>query len=113
MRISDTDLLLDHQMISVFKVIAGERAGEVFEIQNVEEQEIGLGRIQDNEFVIDDPLVARRHAQIILRGKHLFVVDLGTHNGTFLNSSRIVEHSSQLVKSGDQIKIGSTVLEII
>ena len=100
-------------MTPVFRVLEGKRAGEVFEIHNVEEQEIGLGRMNDNAFVIDDPLVARRHAQIILRGNRFFVVDLGTHNGTFLNSNRIVEHSSQLVKSGDQIKIGNTVLEII
>ena len=100
-------------MTAILKVLEGKQIGQVFEWENVPEQVLSLGRFENSSFVIDDPLVARRHAQIIMQNNRTFIEDLGTHNGTFLNSQRIVEGSLQEVKSGDLIKIGNTVLEFI
>jgi ABC-type multidrug transport system ATPase subunit len=51
---------------------------------------VRIGREEDNDVVVDDMLVSRRHAE--LRGNRLAgyeLVDLDSHNGTFVNGKRI------------------------
>ena len=68
-----------------------------------------IGRDASNDLVIDDPLVSRNHALVsLLSGKQYYVTDLGSSNGTFLNGRPITVPS--IVKSGDEIKIGSARL---
>lgn len=50
-----------------------------------------VGRDDDNEVVLEDPSISRRHAQLRLSpgGDHLTVLDLRSSNGTFLDGQRI------------------------
>jgi pSer/pThr/pTyr-binding forkhead associated (FHA) protein len=57
--------------------------------------------------VLDDPNVSRRHAQVRREGDAIFVVDLGSTNGTRVNGVPVREH--RLV-SGDVISVGTTAL---
>lgn len=50
-----------------------------------------LGRRADNDIIVDDPLVSRRHAQIRCRYGHHVVFDLGSRGGTFVNGERVAE----------------------
>lgn len=62
-----------------------------------ENQEIALnlpmviGRGSEADLVIPDGLVSRRHAEIFEQQGQLFVKDLGSLNGTFVNNQRIEE----------------------
>jgi len=62
-----------------------------------------IGRDPDNMMVLDNMAVSRHHAQIEQLGPHFYVVDLGTTNGTLLNSKRIWKKVS--LKDNDRISI--------
>jgi two-component system, cell cycle response regulator len=70
-----------------------------------------VGRMPDNEIVLDDDGVSRRHARIEPRGEPWFVMDVGSRNGTLLNE-RELDGEARLV-NGDRIKIGSTIFKYL
>ena len=84
---------------------SGPMPGKTFPI---EEGENILGRDLANEIVISDPEVSRRHARFFIRDENVFVEDLGSTNGTFLNGERI--SSPQQLRTGDVITFGESVV---
>lgn len=62
-----------------------------------------LGRRQDCDFCIPLSCVSRRHCEINLDQGKITVRDLGSRNGTLINSKRIEE---ALMNAGDVLKIG-------
>ena len=74
-------------------------------------QELQIGRSAGAEGRLgDDPEISRQHARISRDAQgQLVVEDLGSTNGTYVNTKRV---SNPLpVKRGDQIKIGAVVME--
>ncbi|WP_343716465.1 FHA domain-containing protein [Inquilinus sp.] len=69
-----------------------------------------IGRSDDCQLSLDDPLVSRRHATLDVRTDGVMLSDLGTRNGTYLNSVRINGQSE--VQDGDKITIGSAEMFI-
>src|ERR1044071_940836 len=68
-----------------------------------------LGRAKDNNIVFTSTKVSRRHALVHAQGGAEFsLVDLGSSNGTYLNSRRVV-HPMPL-QYGDVIQIGEQSL---
>ncbi|HET6809761.1 MAG TPA: FHA domain-containing protein [Acidimicrobiales bacterium] len=57
-----------------------------------------------------DSFVSSRHARVFPRGDEVWVEDLGSTNGTFVNSARI--SSPTVLRPGDRLQIGRTVLEV-
>lgn len=66
---------------------------------------VALGRVPDNDLVIDHPQASRHHAVIEKVGQTVTVTDLGSTNGTFVNGQRI--SAATTVKEGDTIQIAS------
>ncbi|MEU7069758.1 FHA domain-containing protein [Streptomyces narbonensis] len=53
---------------------------------------IRIGRAPDNDVVVADLVVSRRHAELRARPDGTYWIhDLGSHNGTFLNGRRVVD----------------------
>jgi len=67
-----------------------------------------LGRGSDCEVQVDDELVSRKHALISYCNGNFEIEDLGSSNGTFINNNLI---SSGLIRNGDLIQVGDTVLQ--
>jgi hypothetical protein len=63
----------------------------------------GIGRAATNEIFLDDVTVSRKHAQITVSGKAFHFTDLGSLNGSYINSVQSTKHHLQ---SGDEIQIG-------
>src|SRR4030095_9962933 len=59
---------------------------------------------------LDDPLVSRAHAQLLVVPDGLRLSDLGSRHGTLVNGERITE--PRLVSSGDGCSVGSTRLVV-
>lgn len=58
--------------------------------------------------------VSRRHAELRLDadGKHLNLWDLGSSNGTFINSDRLISHRPYRLRDGDQVRFGQLVMHV-
>jgi len=76
----------------------------------LEEEETTLGRDLANDIPISDPEVSRRHARFFMQNDNIFVEDLGSTNGTFLNGERI--SSPQQLRKGDVITFGESVVMV-
>ncbi len=66
-----------------------------------------IGRDADNDVVIDEPHVSGDHAKLVSRDEQVFIEDLGSTNGTFVNGNRIT--SPVVLNSGDTVQLGTTV----
>lgn len=85
-------------------VLAGSHVGEMFKI-NRGEVVIGRGRRADVRLI--DEGVSRLHAKIRVDGDRLFVDDLGSRNGTYVNGNQIKQ---QVLADGDKIQVGRTTI---
>jgi len=70
-----------------------------------EKKEVRLGRGARADLVLDDPRVSRDHALLTERTDGVFLKDLGSFNGTFVNGRRIYEVR---LSHGDVIHLGAT-----
>jgi DNA-binding NtrC family response regulator len=69
---------------------------------------IVIGRSETADLRIDDPSVSRQHACITIEGDAITLVDLGSHNGTFVNGARV--EGQQLLHANDAVTIHKTTL---
>jgi pSer/pThr/pTyr-binding forkhead associated (FHA) protein len=76
---------------------------KVIERVVTEKKRISIGRTQDNDIVLDNKGVSRRHAVLEFDGDSALVMDNESLNGTFVNSRKITE---EVLKDNDQITIG-------
>ncbi len=68
---------------------------------------LAIGRAPDNDIVLEDPQVSRRHASVERGPRGALLRDLGSGNGTFVGGRRIEQH---LLSAGDIIHIGTQEL---
>jgi FHA domain/zinc-ribbon domain len=78
----------------------GGRAGESFPIEG---ERMTIGRSPDAGVFLDDVTVSRNHALLVRRRDGLYLDDLGSLNGTYVNRRRIESHQLQ---HGDELQVG-------
>jgi diguanylate cyclase (GGDEF)-like protein len=88
--------------------IHGPELGKKYALQ---EQEFTIGREEGNHIVVDLDNVSRRHAMIIRRQGRMFVKDLGSTNGTYLNDAEVTQETP--LRSGDLIKVGGSIFKFL
>jgi pSer/pThr/pTyr-binding forkhead associated (FHA) protein len=71
-----------------------------------------VGRSSDADVPLADPEASRQHAAFQVAGGALYVTDLGSRNGTFLNGKRLASEGIEL-KVGDHVDVGNTRIEIV
>jgi ABC transport system ATP-binding/permease protein len=69
-----------------------------------------IGRASDNEVVVADLSVSRYHAELRRSPRGFEIIDLQSHNGTFVNGQRI---SAAPVADGDMIGIGPATFQLV
>ncbi|MEZ4649307.1 MAG: FHA domain-containing protein [Candidatus Eisenbacteria bacterium] len=73
------------------------------------ETRISIGRDPGSNVFLDNPGISREHAVLERKGNGLYVQDMGSANGTFLNDEQI---RRERVREGDKIRIGKFLLEL-
>ena len=93
---------------ATLRVLAPEaRRGELVPIDT----EITVGRGGGCALVLaDDQYASTVHARVFRRGNDLFVDDLESRNGTFVNGKRI--STTTKLRRGDQLQFGGTVCDV-
>lgn len=71
-----------------------------------------IGRDKVADVQIPESSVSRRHFQVRMFADGIQLVDLGSQNGTFVNSKRIDTNSTVTYKSGDVIEVGDPAVQI-
>src|SRR5690606_16728535 len=84
-------------------VIAGPNLGEMFQIGRGGD----IGRGSEAEFRLVDTEISRRPARIRRVGPEVFVEDLASTNGTFVNGEQV---TVQRLRDGDKIQVGTTTI---
>jgi pSer/pThr/pTyr-binding forkhead associated (FHA) protein len=74
------------------------------------ETPVHIGRHRDCAIRLDDDTVSRHHCQIQLEGEQLFIEDLGSANGTLVNSCRILSRTA--IVATDSVQIGDFTLKV-
>ena len=80
----------------------GHQPGEEFDLNGG----ITLGRAASSEVTVDDPFASAAHARIFPRGDFMYIEDMGSTNGTFLNGRQL--RKPEQLKVADVIRIGDT-----
>ena len=70
-----------------------------------------IGRSARNDVSIADAFASRVHAELRFEGGSVWISDLGSANGTRVNGEVI--HSVTELKSGDEVRIGETLFEVV
>ncbi len=84
------------------RLIVTDSSGGVREVE-IAKPEFTIGRQSDNDLVLFESRISRRHARIVKTPQGYLLEDAGSRHGTFVNGAMI---TSCLLKSGDQISPG-------
>ena len=87
----------------------GPRSGQVVALGGLA---VTIGRRSDNDVIVDDPSVSRRHTLIMDTAGGYVVRDLNSTNGTFVNRERLGDDEYTL-KSGDLIRVGGSEITLL
>jgi pSer/pThr/pTyr-binding forkhead associated (FHA) protein len=85
----------------------GGRSGEAFGISG---EQMRIGRSPDAEIFLDDVTVSRNHALLVRRRDGIYIDDLGSLNGTYVNRERIESHK---LTDGDEVQVGKYKLTFL
>lgn len=78
----------------------GANRGERFLLDS---PETSIGRSGENDVLLDDVTVSRKHANIRRAGERFELIDLGSLNGTYVNNNSIARAT---LTSGDEVQFG-------
>jgi two-component system, cell cycle response regulator len=95
----------DKGEVAYLIVLAGATVGEMFKVPT---GEAVIGRGKRSEIELFDEGVSRAHARILSQGDHVWVEDLGSRNGTFVNGEKV--DSKVKLADGDKIQVGRTTI---
>jgi pSer/pThr/pTyr-binding forkhead associated (FHA) protein len=71
---------------------------------------IMIGRGADCQLMLDDDYVSTRHARVVSGDNGVYIEDLGSTNGTYVNGMRITAPTTITLQ--DTVRIGKTVLKL-
>src|SRR5262249_18736069 len=88
----------------------------------IDKQSVLIGRMDphtgifpDFDLTMHDPQtkVSRKHARIFRQGEQFLIEDLGSVNGTIVNSIKLNSKSPRVLSVGDEVRLGGTVLKFM
>lgn len=69
---------------------------------------LSIGRLNDNQIVVENLAVSGHHAKIDSVGEGYLLTDLQSKNGTFVNRQKVASH---WLKNGDEVTVGKHTLQ--
>jgi hypothetical protein len=90
------------------RFISGKYQGGEFPLPD--DGEVVIGRSSELDMVLVEDMVSRRHAKISVENGNIFLEDLGSTNGSFVNGEKI---SRTKLAEGDRILIGTSIIKVV
>ncbi|MBW2458248.1 MAG: FHA domain-containing protein [Deltaproteobacteria bacterium] len=91
------------------RLLSGQNRGSEYVFDDP--MDVVVGRANVADLVLVEGMVSRRHARFALDSGKLFVNDLGSTNGTFVNGQKI--RGKRSLDEGDRVLIGTSILKVI
>ncbi len=91
----------------VLSIVQGQQTGEAAELAP---GLVMIGRGADCQLILDDDYVSTRHARVVAGETGLYIEDLGSTNGTYVNGARITAPTA--ISMSDTLRIGKTILKL-
>jgi pSer/pThr/pTyr-binding forkhead associated (FHA) protein len=90
------------------RFISGKYQGGEFPLRM--NREIIIGRSSDLDMVLVEDMVSRKHAKISTTDGEVYIQDLGSTNGTFVNGEKV---SRSRLQEGDRILVGTSIIKMV
>jgi signal transduction histidine kinase len=90
---------------ALLRAITGDLQGQVFSV----ETELVIGRSTTCGIFVPDRRISREHARVYFEQDKLFVEDLQSHNGVFVNGQRVARTE---LYNGDLIRLGMSQFSV-
>jgi Nif-specific regulatory protein len=90
-----------------FAAVVGPRQGSVIPLGK---GRTSVGRDATNEICLQSMWVSRHHCVVDRQAEGLTLIDLGSHNGTFVNGVPVKERA---LEHGDEVRIGDSVFLVL
>ena len=90
------------------RFISGKYQGGEFPLKM--DREVIIGRSSDLDMVLVEDMVSRQHAKITFSHNRVFIQDLGSTNGTFVNGEKI---KKVRLNEGDRVLIGTSIIKLV
>ena len=72
-----------------------------------------VGRLEENDIVLGDPIVSAHHARIDYDGTTYTLVDLNSRNGTFLRNTKLLPGTAEEWPPGVPVRMGKSWLRLV
>ncbi|MEP7358736.1 MAG: FHA domain-containing protein, partial [Anaerolineales bacterium] len=82
-------------------------------VYSLEQPTITIGRAADNQLVIDEASISRRHARLTVDGAQVMIEDLGSANGTTVGGQRLQPNTPTLVVGDQAVRLGDVELHFV
>jgi hypothetical protein len=82
----------------------GSQSGQTFALR---EGANTIGRAPGNDVLLPEGSVSRRHARVVVQSEGVWIEDLGSTVGTFVNGQRVTD--ATWLRSGDKVQVGDAV----
>src|SRR6266436_361485 len=93
----------------ILTVIAGPHAGTEFTFDHHDTFLVGRSRHAHFQLPEKDKYFSRIHFMMEVNPPHCRLIDMGSHNGTYVNGQRVLSGD---LRDGDQIRAGHTILRL-
>lgn len=94
----------DESLYLLEYAIEGDRTSVQLEVK--EKEVLSIGRGKGNRIVISHPSVSNFHGSLRVKDGRLWISDLGSTNGTFVNGEKILAGEIYELSSNDRVRVG-------
>lgn len=108
LRFGTAGRVADGSPVLAVQVAGGPAAGRTLPL---ERGELSIGRSADNDLVLPDAEVSRRHAVLAVTASDITIRDNGSTNGTLLDGRTLPPDGARL-RVGDVLRVGASLLAI-
>mmetsp|Transcript_6246 Transcript_6246/g.15759 ORF Transcript_6246/g.15759 Transcript_6246/m.15759 type:complete len:394 (+) Transcript_6246:381-1562(+) len=93
--------------------VTGPRQGEVEKVEIEAGKECMMGRSRKNNIcVLQDEMVSRTHAKLLVKDHRYHIVDLGSINGTCINNLVITPLLERRLRINDEVEMGNSTFRV-
>jgi serine/threonine protein kinase len=79
----------------------------------LDKETVTIGRDKENDLILDDLKISRRHAQITWDGSNHYAMDLNSANGTYLEGARLQPGIPTVWRSHQELQMGGASLRLM